>query len=314
MKVGLVLSGGGALGAFQAGVVEAIAAKGIQPTVLSGTSAGALNVAALAAGITPETLSDMWRAMRSTDVYRHRRDLHRLLRPRNVFRGLLDVIGWTYLYDTAPLRRTIVDILGAERVDPRPGLAVVVTAVDLASGDVVRFCNVLPPPARVDPRYRKVELGVDHLMASAAIPLLFRSGTVGGRSFVDGALLANTPLAPALHYEPDAVIVVTTAEETRPAGGVPATLGEMVERLVDSALGGSLRSDLAHARTINELCRNDPDDPRKIIDLLLIEPVGLDLGRSLDFSPERAAERIAMGREAGARALAGWTPSRLDPG
>lgn len=84
----------------------------------------------------------------------------------------------------------------------------------------------------------------------------------------------------------------------------------MVERLLDSALGGSLRADLAHARTINELCRQDPGDPRKVIDLLLIEPVGLDLGRSLDFSPARAAERIAAGRAVGERALEGWRAGR----
>jgi NTE family protein len=156
-----------------------------------------------------------------------------------------------------------------------------------------------------------VALDADDLVASAAIPLLFRHGTVTGRSYVDGALLANTPLAPALHYEPDVVIIVTTSEETRPTATAPSTLGEMIERLLDHALGGSLRADLAHARTINELCRHDPGDPHKIIQLLLIEPIGLDLGRSLDFSRALSSERIAAGREVGERALAGWRAEGL---
>jgi hypothetical protein len=102
------------------------------------------------------------------------------------------------------------------------------------------------------------------------------------------------------------VVVVTTTLETRPQARPPATLGDMAERLLDAAIGGSLRADLAHARTINELCDRDPADPRKRIQLLLVEPVGVDLGGSLDFSPALAEQRIAAGRELGKAVLEAW--------
>lgn len=317
MKLGLVLSGGGALGAFQAGVVEAVAAAGLRPTLFSGTSAGAINAAGLAIGVAPGTVSDLWRGLRARDVYRLRRDVSRLLVPRNLFRRgslaqrLLDVVGWTYLYDTSPLRATLLRVLGADVLPVLPGRTLVLTAVDLANGDVVRFCNVAPPPPRVDPRHVVRDLDVDVVLSSAAIPLVFRNGTVDGRPFVDGGLLAQTPLAPALAYEPDAVIVVATSVEQRPAARAPQTLGDMVERLLDAVLGGSLRADLAHARTINELCRHDPGDPRKVVDLLLIEPTGVDLGGSLDFDPALAEQRIAAGRELGEQAITRWRAEGL---
>jgi NTE family protein len=312
MRLGLVLAGGGANGAFEAGVVAAVEAAGLRPTVLSGTSAGALNVAGLAHGLDSAALAAAWEGIRAADVYRLRHDVWRALRPAGwvTGRGLagraLEGIGWTWLLDTAPLRDTLARVLGSERVEVPADVAVSVSAVEKPTGQLVRFTNRLPPEHRRTPGYREVDLGVDHLMASAAIPLAFRPAELAGTQWWDGGLVANTPLAPAMAHEPDAVIVVTTATRERPAPR-PESLADAIGLLIDNVLAHSLAADLKQARLVNELCRLDGSRrDRKEVDLLVIEPTGLDLGGSLDFSADLARRRIEAGREVGARELARW--------
>lgn len=315
MSLALVLSGGGGLGAFEAGVVEVLDEAGVRPDVYSGTSAGALNAAALASGIAPRELSDVWRRVRAEDVYRTRGDVWSLLDvgalvggQGNVGRRLLDAVGWTYLLETAPLRRTVVDVLGGEGVRVRRGVTLVVSAVDVATGEAVRFCSSPPPPRRLTARFRTVALDVDHLLASSAIPLLFEPARVGGQDFWDGGVVANTPLAPALAFEPDVAIVVQTSTQPRPAPP-PASLGDAVGLLLDTLIGYSLKADLEHARTVNQLCAAGPAAPEEVrrpVQLLVISPAGVDLGGSLDFSQERAESRIAAGRELATREVERW--------
>jgi NTE family protein len=311
-SLGLVLSGGGANGAFEAGVVAALEEADLHPRILSGTSAGALNVAGMSAGMDAATLAELWRSVRTRDVYRLRRDVWNALRPGGLLgRGnlavrALDSIGWTHLTSTAPLRRTLVAALGGERVDVRSDVRVAVSAVEMASGELVRFVNELPPPHRRRRRFRRVDLDVDHLMASAAIPILFPPADVAGTVHWDGGLVANTPLAPAMAFEPDAVVIVTTATRERPAAA-PRSLGAAVSLLIDNVLAYSLSADLERAKLVNELATlGPPRADRRRVDLLLVEPVGLDLGSALDFEPALAERRIALGLEAGRRALAGW--------
>jgi NTE family protein len=312
VKLGLVLSGGGANGAFAAGVVGAVEEAGLAPTVLSGTSAGALNAAGLGVGMDAATLADLWRSVDAGDVFRMRRDLHRLLRPGGFLSGghigerLLSGVGWTWLLDTTPLRRTLVRALGGETLAVEPGLTVAVSAVDAGSGELVRFASASPPPHRTDPRYRVTDLTVDHLMASAAIPLAFRPAELDGQLWWDGGLVANTPLAPAMAYEPDAVIVVSSATRERPSPP-PQTLGQALSLLIDNVLAHSLHADLERAELVNELCRVAPErTDRREVSLLVVEATGLDLGPSLDFDPALAERRLDLGLAAGRRALADW--------
>lgn len=300
-----MLAGGGAAGAFEAGVIEAVEAHGLAPTILSGTSAGALNAAGLAHGLDAAALAELWRTTQSADVYRLRRDVWRLPRPHGLLSGsglwdrLLNAIGWSHLFSTSPLRQTLVDALGGEHVDVTPGIALAVSSVEVGTGELVRFVNELPPPARRTSRYREVAVGVDHLMASAAIPLLFPPGPVADTAFWDAGLVANTPLAPALAYEPDLAIVVTTATRVRPAPK-PASLAQALSLVLDNVLANSLASDIARAREINRLLAEEGGDTAKRpVDLTVVEPTGEDLGDSLDFSREAAEHRLAVGRRIG---------------
>ena len=315
MRLGLVLAGGGAKGAFEAGVVAAMQRRGLVADVVSGTSAGALNAAGLAAGMDAAELADVWRQVTSRDVYGLRRDVWNLLRPGGLVspgslaQRMLASIGWTYLLRTAPLRRTLVRVLGGERIRVPDHRVLVVSAVERDSGALVRFTSTAPSAHRLTPRFRVVAPSVDHLLASAAIPLVFEPGRVAASAYWDGGLLANTPLAPALAYEPDAVVVVTTATRTRPAPA-PRTLGQAISLLIDNLLAFSLASDLARAETINELCRVAGETPqRKLVDILVIQPTGLDLGDGLDFHPPHADVLIRLGEEVGGRALDAWIPA-----
>lgn len=312
MRLGLVLSGGGAHGAFAAGVVAAVEEAGLTPTVLSGTSAGALNAAALGHGLDAAALGQAWRGIRARDVYRLRRDVWRLPRPAGWWSGghvaerALDGIGWTHLLDTAPLRRTLRDVLGGDEVRVRDDVVVAVSAVEKATGALVRFASALPPPHRRTPRFRHVALTVDHLLASAAIPLAFAPSEIDDATYWDGGIVANTPLAPAMAFEPDAVLVVTSATRRRPAPA-PASLGESLGLLLDNVLAFSLDADLETARLVNELCRLDPDRrDRREVDLHVVAPTGLELGGVLDFDRALTERRLAAGLEIGRRELDAW--------
>src|SRR5688500_11843576 len=105
MRLGLVLSGGGATGAFEVGVVAAMEEAGLRAEVLSGTSAGALNAAGLACGLDAAALGRLWTSERGTDVFRLRADLWNLVNlpgllghgTDSLVQRVLRGIGWPWL-------------------------------------------------------------------------------------------------------------------------------------------------------------------------------------------------------------------------
>lgn len=322
--LGLVLSGGGAPAAyFGAGVIRAVERAGLEPTLVSGVSAGALNACAVASGLTADELTRMWLEIGSDDLYRVRRDVWNLVSLRGLFApgaGLIEralgAIGWTYLLDSTPARETLVGYLGGEELPLRRGRVAMVSAVDEASGEVVRFCSALPRGERRDHSFRQVALTVDHMLASAAVPLLFPAGRVDEATYVDAGLVANTPLAPVMAYEPEAVIVVSGAGLPRPAR-VPRSLGEAIELAVNNVAHHALMADYRHAQTFNALAVNAPEATEKRpVPMLLIEPLelGFRLGGFLHFDAEHARRVIAYGEREGERALADWEYARRAAG
>jgi NTE family protein len=305
-QLAVVLAGGGAPAAyFGAGAIQAIEDAGLKPGILSGVSAGAINACAVGSGMTANDLAKMWCHIRWSDLYRPRTDLwnavnvRRLFRPTtNVAEWALNAVGWTHLLDVEPSRHTLEQEFGGPDIRPVRGRTVVLSAVDPDSGEPVRYCTRLPPTHRRDKTFRQVDLGVGHIMAAAAVPLLFPPGTDVERS----------PLAPVLAYEPDRVIVVSGAGMTRP-GRTPDSLGETVSQLVDDIARSALHADLAHARTVNRLARAAPTATRKRdVPMLLIEPTdaGLPADRFLRFTSGQARAMLDYGRERAEKALAGW--------
>lgn len=325
MKIAVVLSGGGARGAFEAGVIEAFEEAGISPDIIAGTSAGAINATALAVGMPAAQLTDLWLGLRSKDVYRVRLDLPRALRPMRAVLGaasnlfdpaslvikLLEAVGWTWLLDTAPLRSLLEKQLGSEEIRVVDGKILSVVAVEAVTGKLVRFTNT-PPADRDDDRYREVDLTVDHVLASAAIPVLFRPVTIDGGVFWDGGLGANTPLGAALGHKPDVCFVVATGAVDR-TSAPPKSLSESMSLLVDDLLRTSLVKDLEQAERINELVRALDGHPRyKRVEFHLIAPPpgGTGVHDFLDFEESATSLLIAQGREAGKAAIVAYQEAR----
>lgn len=327
MSVALVLSGGGAKGAFGAGVAAGLADAGVEPDIVAGTSAGALNAAGVACGLTEELLA-LWEAVESRDVFRPRLDIHRLVRPVHLLAHpnrllgwgghstsghLLDSIGWTWLFHLGPLRERLVELVGGTELPVREDVTLTVVCVEVGTGELVRFTNRELPEHRRDPSYCVTNLTVDHLLASASIPGLFAPVAIGDDEYWDGGLGANTPLSAAMVHEPETAFVVASGAVDR-EGRSPGSLGQAVSLMVDHLLRFGMLKDLDHTETVNELVRANPAATRhREARLVPIVPddARSGLGELLDFDPAVARDLIADGRRAARDAVDRWRRDEL---
>ena len=349
--LGLVLSGGGARGAFHIGVHEMLLGdprfrRG--PAVLSGTSSGAINAALIAAGKTPEQMMDFWCGLaedppvaasepfvrgalgalarqagdEALDWVTSARPLRAALRgvrrnlpPRatslfslgleyllierfDLVSGFLEGIAAPAVVDARRLRERLVDAFDGPRVATHHRLAV--SAVDVRTGEVVRFVNARTPRTKA-PEYKVVDaITVDMLMASASIPVLFPPVQVGSRLYWDGGLLVNTPLAPVVALGADRIIPVLVNE---PCGEGPIShLGEAVERALETLLENAWNVDrkllLERNRTRNRGYRR----------VTLFRPLRPSTAAAFTAGSYLHFERDALGtiRAAGRRAACDW--------
>jgi NTE family protein len=235
-KVGLVLGGGAARGAYEAGVLRYVChdlarETGVSPwfDVASGTSVGAVHACFVAA--TADVLADSTRLLveRWSEL-----ELDRVVRfsPRELARFAWSALGGAPEHDPEELgpprrRGGVIDSRALERfvlgsvpwsriranLDSRVIDALTVTATHVASGDTVVFVDTRRPLPRwsADPHVRAqpAHVGPWHALASAAIPMLFPAMPLGGSFYVDGGLRQNTPLSPALRLGVDRVLVIS---------------------------------------------------------------------------------------------------------
>jgi NTE family protein len=155
-RLGVVFAGGGAKAAYEAGLGLALHERGIVPTAVAGTSAGAISAVLLAAG-EAERLAELWRSVRPEDVFAYRAPaaLAGLLPG---WLGLRVLAGARGLLDPSPLKATLARHIDLKRVRAGP-VAVLVLATDLVSGTAQRFDNP--------------SLTLDALVASITVPGLF---------------------------------------------------------------------------------------------------------------------------------------------
>jgi len=244
-KRAVVLSGGGARGAYEAGVLRFILDElpgrtGIAPDfdIMSGTSVGAIHACFLAATADEtetrgQRLVKIWDRMRVQEIFKFTiRDFFKLPRRflgvKHVAKMLRDGQRPDRLYgllDTEPLERLVLQSIPWQgiRRNIRTGRidTVCVAATQVATGRAVIFCDShraeLPPWASVSNiRMQRIRLSPLHALASAAIPLLFPSVRVGARYYADGGLRLNTPLAPAVRLGADRILVIGLTHETGP--------------------------------------------------------------------------------------------------
>ncbi|ABG99370.1 probable phospholipase (plasmid) [Rhodococcus jostii RHA1] len=238
-RVGLVVAGGGARGAYEAGAITSLLPRlGRSPTILVGTSAGALNVVGLAAGAhhgidqAAERVVSLWDSVSLGDVFSVTGSLTRGgLRYLGQLAGL--PMRLPSLFDTTRMRETIGALVSFEKVQENidRGLveAVAVAATSVATGGTVVFVHkhpaiALPPfDANRNITYVETTLQPEHVLASAAVPALFRPIHIDTPAawagwYVDGGVRLNMPLKPAVQMGAGRLGVVATRPRHWPVG------------------------------------------------------------------------------------------------
>jgi NTE family protein len=299
----LVLSGGGARGAYQVGVLKAIADWLPADTpcpfeVLVGTSAGAVNAAALAAQAgdfraAVAALEQIWGTFSVEQVVR----THPGQMLRNGLHWVLSMVsgGWLLppprcLLDTAPLRellrRTIPVDQIPESIASGPVNALAVATTSYATGRAVAFFDAVPSVHdwhRVRRSGVRRPIDLDVLMASAAIPFIFPAAELDGQFYGDGAMRQLAPLSPAVHLGANRLLVIgtrgepaATPESAQPGPTPePPSPGHLLGFVLDSLFTDGLSIDLERLRQVNALIdagAHGHDSGRRPIEVCVIQP------------------------------------------
>lgn len=279
-KVAVVLPGGGARGAYEAGALSvllpALAARGERPTIICGTSVGAINAALLGSlgDRPPEEVAQIalarWRDMRKGDVIRPIVGPGLGVTALRFAGELLEVPGvrLASLMDPTPLAGSLerwIDWVALSR-NVKHGVvdAVCVVATALTRSGPVAFVHTAGQVPRSTPgddlRYVRVPIAAEHVRASAAIPLLFPPVEVTSpRSvadfYIDGGTRLNSPIAPALTLGADKVIVIgfePLNERPLPATKPPAPrLADVAANVLDGLLVDQVADDLHRLVSVN---------------------------------------------------------------
>ena len=220
----LVLSGGGGRGAYQAGVWAWLQELGWKPDLVSGSSVGAINGAAIASGMSGEGLKELWYSIDGKQVLRRRRWQNFVHWVKGLFGS---VQGFAPLFDTSPLRELLTEKLDMAAVRASE-TELVVTAVRILDAAVRYF----------DGR----GIGVEHIMASSAIPVLFPWEEIDGAAYWDGGLAVNTPLLPAIERRAREVVVVLFVPIARGLPRLPATRRRAIEWIFEVSTLASAES------------------------------------------------------------------------
>jgi NTE family protein len=280
--VALVLSGGGAKGAWEAGAAAALIEQGVPVRLVAGSSAGALTAAMLVDGRL-DRLQGLWRSLSREQVYGQR--------PGVLFAGLLP--GWLTLvaldkagslFDPAPLRELIATTLDFERVRASPRRLLIVTT-DLAR--------------RVPHAFDNATVSVDALMA-AAVPGAFPPVAVEGVLLVDGGLTGRAPVLEALATEvPIGRALVLLSYAADELGQAPTRLRRTLEEAFETAMVHQIRRDaeLAGFR-------------HPAVDVQVLTPSEPLRLRPLDFDAAAMAGALERGRADALRCLEQWRGGR----
>ncbi|CAN7599314.1 patatin-like phospholipase family protein [Variovorax sp. LjRoot175] len=313
---GLLLTGGGARAAYQVGVLEAIAdlrlaagagTQGNPFAVITGTSAGAINAAALACGsddfdATVRRIADVWQGFRTEQVYRA--DSLAMLDAGARWRLLLGVgqllrkwlrLAPRSLLDNAPLAELLERMVPLDRLPQlmRDGhlQALAVTASSYSSGEHVTFFDAAAP---MEPWVRSQRIAVPghithaHLLASSAIPFVFPSTglDLGGHTeyFGDGSMRQSAPIAAAIHLGAQRILAVGAGRMSEPREapapntftGYP-TMAQIAGHALSSIFLDALAVDVERLRRINQTLALIPPVARqntslRLVELLLISP------------------------------------------
>jgi len=314
----LVLTGGGARAAYQVGVLRCLARHLPEDSfdIISGVSAGAINATFLASRNAPlsevvEELCEVWRTLELKDVIRI--DSRSLA--RNVFGwGTKLVSGGTPvpvrvqgLVDTAPLRHVLERILPSNEKGEIAGIAenvarchpraVAVTTLDYTTGQTVTWADGCDLEMWKRPLRRSVlePLTIDHIMASASLPVVFPAVRLGKHWHGDGGIRLSAPLSPALHLGATRMLAISThyaksvseADEPQIVGYPPPA--QILGQLMDAIFLDVMDEDTVRLQRSNEFLMDLSPELRhgyRPVDFAVIRP-SQDIGMlAAEYEPQ----------------------------
>lgn len=271
MKRALILAGGGARGSFQAGVWKYLTQIGWEPDIICGTSIGAINAAAIGSGMDIKTLIHLWTTY-------NRRRMYRL--------NLLQFVAYLFskraikpLLDTKPLQKMLHDNLDFTALK-KSKTKITITAVNMLTGHPEFF--------------NQSQIQLKHILASGAMPLLFPWQEINGEPYWDGGVMVNTPIAPALDFGADEIIVVLLSPVSHKKLAKPDTVLKAGEHLFEHLLAGSYQANLMNSKIQDNL-------RPKIITLAPSKMLGFK--SLLNFSKAQANQLVEEGYNTADREL-----------
>ena len=316
--LGLMLGGGGARGAYQAGVLRGIATRFPQLAfpILTGISAGAVNTIHLAAheGTLKQAADDLialWLALSPERVYdvrpapllRNTFSWGRRLMSGGIAPGREPMRG---MCNTAPMRAYLNLSLARGADGTLPGIgrnlergtlkAVALSATSYTTGQSVtwvegRAVDLWQRPQR---RTEAAKLTVEHVMASSALPMLCPAVKVGDEWYGDGGVRLTAPLSPALHLGASRILTISTRYlRTRAEADTPLTAGypppaQVLGVLYNAVFLDLIDEDILRLRKVNHLLKHVPPadrDKMRIVDIFVLRP-SRDLGKlAREFEP-----------------------------
>lgn len=266
-QTALILQGGGAMGAFECGVVRALEEDGIFPDIVAGVSIGALNGAIIAAHPrhATEALSSFWADLTVNTPLLPLADMRRFLAAMRVItcgvpnfftpRWLLPQLGpamwpanWTSFYDTSPMKALLERYVDFKALKTSP-VRLLVSAVDVTKATLSVFDSYVD------------DLTADHLLASGSLPPGFPWTEINGRAYWDGGIISNSPLDMVLERcgsHGKRVFIVDLFSGHRP---LPENMLEVMARRDEIVFAERVHNDLLH--------REKVENYRRMIDYLM---------------------------------------------
>ncbi len=324
----LVLQGGAALGAYEAGVLQALLESGRRLDIVTGCSIGAL-MAAIVVGSRGDpvaTLRDMWqRFAMPVNPFLPNLFARSLPLPGggNIYRPdplwfTLPALA-THMYEAAPLMSALDEWVDFDRLNASP-IEVIVTAVEVKSGSLTEFSS------------HRDGLTARHVVASASLPPVFPATSIDGGEYWDGGLIASTPLRPAInaiekHNQRKRAPIweLIVVDLFTRAAGPPRDFTEVLQRAFELVFFGKFQHDLKLFQWMNdqldlmiEVDRVLPESSpvrrhpayvklsrhRRVDRLTIVrsdDPASL--GGPADFSREAIERRLALGYDEAKKAL-----------
>ncbi len=282
-KIGVVLSGGGAKGSGQLGMMKYVYETGVRPSYISGISVGSLNATLWAQEESLDLLEELWRGIKgNSDVYRKN-----WFRPWKLYRSL---------FDNKPLKRKVKKYINPNKLKTSP-IELQIGVVQLQSGT-----------------YRTVDKFhsdyISMLLASTAIPVVFPAVSSQGHEYVDGGVRNVAPLKAAIDFGCSKIYILhcyslDAAEEEKKFKDL-VSIGIRSFAIMYNEI---LQNDIETCEAINQAIKSKRaplDKNYQLVELIMVAPpLDQQFGFELDFSPLQIEKNIALGYQIAKESLEG---------